>query len=96
MPRRPRAERIELDVARLLPRMRKLCDGAEHEAQVIARIVAQATNVDEPLVADPRVAAGDPARLRGLPAIGPNVSGAMAGTDPVRALLAKESRRRRR
>jgi hypothetical protein len=36
----------------------------------------------------------DPARLRGLPAIGPNVSGAVRGSDPVRALLSKESRRR--
>jgi len=36
----------------------------------------------------------EPARLRGLPAIGRNVSGAIPGTDPLRALLAKESRRR--
>ncbi len=27
-------------------------------------------------------AGGDPARLRGLPAIGPSVGGAMRGTDP--------------
>ena len=33
----------------------------------------------------------DPARLRGLPAIGRNVSGARVDTDPVRALLAKEA-----
>ena len=35
----------------------------------------------------------DHARLRGLRAIGPGVSGAMHGTDPLRALLAKEDRR---
>lgn len=34
----------------------------------------------------------DPARLRGLPAIGRNVSGAINNSDPVRALLAKEAR----
>jgi hypothetical protein len=34
----------------------------------------------------------DPARLRGLPAIGRNVSGARRDADPVKALLAKEAR----
>jgi hypothetical protein len=29
----------------------------------------------------------DPARLRGLPAIGRNVSGAIQGTDPARAVI---------
>lgn len=38
----------------------------------------------------------DPARLRGLPAIGRNVSGATRETDPVRALMAKESSQRLR
>lgn len=37
----------------------------------------------------------DYANLRGLPAIGRNVSGAVPGTDPLRALLAKEERRSR-
>jgi hypothetical protein len=32
-------------------------------------------------------AAGDPRRLRGLPAIGRNVSGAIPGTDPVAEAL---------
>ena len=41
-------------------------------------------------------AAGDPRRLRGLPAIGRNVTGARLDQDAVRALLAKERRRRRR
>ena len=39
---------------------------------------------------------GDPARLRGLPAVGRNVSGRIPGTDPLRALLAKEARCERR
>jgi hypothetical protein len=42
-----------------------------------------------------RSAEDDPAGLRGLPAIGPSVGGAIAGTDPVRALMAKQNRRRR-
>jgi hypothetical protein len=37
----------------------------------------------------------DPEHLRGLPAIGHGVSGAVRGSDPVRALLAKEARQRR-
>jgi hypothetical protein len=36
----------------------------------------------------------DPARLRGLPAVGRGCSGAIAGSDPLKALLAKERRRR--
>jgi hypothetical protein len=40
-------------------------------------------------------AAGDARRLRGIPAHARGISGAIAGTDPLRALLAKESRRRR-
>jgi hypothetical protein len=34
----------------------------------------------------------DPARLRGLPAIGRNVAGARHDTDPVKALLRREAR----
>jgi hypothetical protein len=34
----------------------------------------------------------NPLRLRGLPAIGPNVTGATVHTDPVWALLAKDRR----
>jgi hypothetical protein len=33
-------------------------------------------------------------RLRGLPAVAPGVRGVQPGSDPVRALLAKERRRR--
>ena len=38
---------------------------------------------------------GEPARLRGLPAFGSNVTGAIPGTNPVAAPLAKERGRRR-
>jgi len=39
-----------------------------------------------------QTAAGDISRLRGLPAIGRGVGGAVPGTDPLRALLKKERR----
>ena len=42
-----------------------------------------------------RSAEDDPSRLRGLPAIGRNVAGALRGSNPVAALLQKESQRRR-
>jgi hypothetical protein len=38
----------------------------------------------------------DASELRGLPMLAPHVGGVMPGTDPVRALLAKERRRERR
>jgi hypothetical protein len=38
--------------------------------------------------------AGDSSRLRGLPAIGRGVGGVIPGTQPERALLAKERQRR--
>jgi len=41
-------------------------------------------------------AGGDERRLRGVPAVGRGVSGTMAGTDPLGALIANERRRRRR
>jgi len=48
-------------------------------------------------VIGPRSAENDAARLRGLPAVSRHGrSGAMHGTDPLRALLAKEQGSRRR
>lgn len=38
-------------------------------------------------------AAGDPRKLRGLPAIGYGVGGAIAGTQPERATIADEASR---
>jgi hypothetical protein len=51
---------------------------------------------DKPLSSAGVTAGGDVERLRGLPAIGRGVSGSTVETDPVRALLAKERRRRKR
>ncbi len=63
----------------------------------IGRILEETGDVPEAVHGKPltRSADGhDPARLRGLPAIGRNVSGAIRGTDPLAALLRKESQRR--
>ena len=43
-----------------------------------------------------RSAEDDPSRLRGLPAIGRNVAGALRGSNPVGALLQKKENQRRR
>ena len=43
-----------------------------------------------------RSAEDDLARLRALPAVAPGVAGAIPGTDPLRALLAKERRNGKR
>jgi hypothetical protein len=59
------------------------------DAEKVARIVAEAVEA-EPSTAAGATAGGDPARLRGLPAVARGTSGAVFGTDPVRALLAKE------
>jgi hypothetical protein len=40
--------------------------------------------------------AGDGRRMRGMPAVGRGTSGAVFGSDPLRALLAKERRRQSR
>ena len=62
----------------------------------LARILLE---VGEP-APDPKLyrgtAAGDERRLRGLPAVARGTSGAIAGTDPLRALLAKERRNGKR
>ncbi len=68
------------------------------QAKILARVLLEN---DEPLPARSRKLVGsrsaenDAGRLRGLPAVGRGVSGAVPGTDPLRALLVKESRRRR-
>jgi len=81
----------------LLPRFRRRQLEADEERKLAAIMLetgeAPDGNGSIPLR---RSADGqDPARLRGLPAIGRNVSGARVDTDPVRALLAKEALRER-
>jgi hypothetical protein len=61
----------------------------ELERQVAKIAVEVGADVPEQT---PATAAGDPRRLRGIPAIGCGVGGAVAGTQPERAILLKESR----
>ena len=81
-------------VPELLPRFYRLQQQREDEKQ-IAAVILEADDAPDGngLMPLRRSADGhDPARLRGLPAIGRNVSGARVDTDPLRALLAKEAR----
>ena len=41
-------------------------------------------------------AGGDGRRLRGIPSVGRGVSGAIGGTDPLRALMAKERQKQQK
>ena len=74
-----------------LPRFHRRQQQAEDEKR-LAKIILESGEAPDGNGSMPlrRSADGhDPARLRGLPAIGRNVSGARVDTDPVRALLAK-------
>jgi hypothetical protein len=66
---------------------------AELDAQA-ARNVREILEAGEEPPANPRALPGDKQRLRGIPAVGHGVSGAIPGTHPVGALLSKEARRR--
>lgn len=76
-----------------LPRAFRRQLAAEDEAKV-RRIVAEVGDAEMPSSTAGATAAGDERRLRGVPAVGRGVSGAIPGTSPVGALLAHESRRR--
>jgi hypothetical protein len=60
------------------------------DMQKVAKIVGEST---EPTSSAGVTAGGDGRRLRGIPVVG-GTGGAVFGTDPLRALLAKEPRRR--
>ncbi len=88
-----KANAVEAHTGAPLPRFLAHLQKVE-DARKLARIVLEAGGDEEP----PKQSAGatsggDWERLRGLPAIGRGVSGAIRGTDPVRALIAKERRR---
>jgi hypothetical protein len=54
------------------------------------QLVSLARETDSPMPTRPSAASGDPERLRGLPAIGRSVSGAVRGSDPYRALAGRD------
>jgi hypothetical protein len=67
------------------------------QAKLMARIALETSATMPERSAPGSTAGGDSERLRGLPAIGRGCGGgAMRGTDPLRALLAKERRSPRR
>jgi hypothetical protein len=76
-----------------LPRAYRRQLQAEDQAK-LERILAEVVD-EEPSSAAGATAAGDSRRLRGIPAVGRGCSSTITGTDPLQALLAKESRRRR-
>jgi hypothetical protein len=55
---------------------------AEHQAKLMAQI-ARDTDVDTPIRVTSGRPAGDERTLRGIPAIGRNVAGAIFGTNPL-------------
>ena len=67
-------------------------------AHEVAALLDQNALADQPfdLSEDRLLAGGDPRQLRGIPAIGPSVTGAIAGSAPVAVLLEKERQRERR
>ena len=81
-------------MAQPLPRAFRLQLQAEDTAKIDS-ILREVGDVGEPSCSPGQTAAGDERRLRGIPAIGRETSGAVSGSDPVRALLAKKSRRGR-
>ena len=78
-----------------MPRPLPRFDAAQQKAadvQQVARIVAE---VEEAAAPDAkRIAGASHANLRGFPAIGRNVAGAILHTSPEQALMAKQGRRR--
>jgi hypothetical protein len=85
--------------APLLPRFYASNLKAENAARV-AKIVADAAGDDTANPEQPAFRGDallvDRERLRGIPAIGPGVRGAIAGTNPLHRMLSDETRRERR
>lgn len=90
----PREERPALDQARRLPRYLDTHQERIEFERKLARILLETGEPAPPKLTHASAAGGDCARLRGLPAVAPGVGGAIHGTDPLRALLATERRRR--
>ena len=78
-----------------LPRFHAHHQRIEDERK-LAKILLETGEMAPPAQTAGVTSGGDPERLRGLPAIGRGVSGAMRGSDPLRSLIAKEHRLRRR
>ncbi len=84
-----------MSVPQPLPRAYRRQLQAEDAAKV-DRIVREAGEDVAPSSSAGATAGGDERRLRGIPAIGRGCAGAINGSDPMRALIQKEARQRRR
>ena len=85
--------------AHLLPRFREVVLDYHEKPispEVEKALRESATVAEEELKANPYAAAGDPQRLRGLPAIGRSVPGAIAGTLPHVEAMRRSKRQRSR
>ena len=71
-----------------LPRAFRSQQQAEDERK-LEKILSQTAKLEASSTAG-ATAAGDKARLRGIPAVGRGTSGAVRGSDPARALLSKQ------
>ena len=87
----PRRRVASKPVPQPLPRHRRLTE-LEADTAKINVIVGEADRLETSLAAG-ATSGGDGRRLRGIPAVGRRTSGAVFGTDPVRAMLAKEGGR---
>jgi hypothetical protein len=78
--------------AELLPRFTAAMEGIR-DAERLGRILEEVG--DAPVAVGKATAGGDPRRLRGVPAVGRGVSGAVSGSQPLAELLRKEARSER-
>jgi hypothetical protein len=89
-------QRLSLDQARLRPHLRAQLERAQADifGREYERALELGVDTTRPGL---KVPTGDDRdRLRGLPCIAREVTGAQPGTDPVRELLRKERQRERR
>jgi hypothetical protein len=87
-----RMRKLSLDEARLRPHLRAGREKGKLPASAAPGDVLEAEVVRRKRG---RAAVASPGELRGLPAVGWGVAGAQPGSQPERALIAKENRRRR-
>jgi hypothetical protein len=88
---------LDVDQARLRPHLRDRAQREHDQARVFEREYGRANDTGVDTTTAGNVPTGDDRqRLRGLPCVAREVSGAQPGTDPVIELLRKESRQERR
>jgi hypothetical protein len=82
---RAKTDQITVDEARLLPRFRAVFDRVHmnhSQAEALTAEVTRANSQGIPVRPPKTPAGGDPMSLRGIPAIGRGVGGAITGTRP--------------